>query len=133
MTTTLHIRIGTDDSFDGLIDRLGTIDAGEDVPPEQAVLAVENAATLGRLLRPTNLEILRAVARHELGSIRELARLLDRGPAEVLDNVNQLEDYGLLRLGPDGRAKRPIVWYDELDIEVPLFDGSEVIEDEASA
>lgn len=133
MTTTLHIRIGTDDSFDGLIDRLGAIDADEEVPPEQAVLAVESAATLGRLLRPTNLEILQAVARHEPGSIRELARLLDRGPAEVLDNVNELEDYGLLRLEQEGRAKRPVVWYDELDVEVPLFDGAEPTEDEASA
>ena len=63
---------------------------------------------------------------------RELARLLDRGPAEVLDNVNELEDYGLLRLEQEGRAKRPVVWYDELDVEVPLFDEPEPV-DETSA
>jgi len=50
----------------------------------------------------------------------------------VLDNVNELEDYGLLRLEQEGRAKRPVVWYDELDIEVPLFDEPEPV-DEASA
>jgi len=34
-----------------------------------------------------------------------------------LENVNELADYGLLKLEEDGQAKRPVVWYDEIDVD----------------
>jgi predicted transcriptional regulator len=37
-----------------------------------------------------------------------------------LENVNELADYGLLKLEEDGQAKRPVVWYDEIDVDLPL-------------
>lgn len=130
--TTLHIRVETGTNvFDDLQDDLAAIDRGEDVEPdEDPVLSVESVAALSRMLRETNLELLRAIAEHEPESIRATARLVDRGPAEVLENVNELADYGLVRLEQDGRAKRPVVWYDaiEIDVRIPLHgpdDGEE--------
>jgi len=76
--------------------------------------------TFGRVFRSTNLELLEAIVEHEPESIRELARLVDRNPPEVLENVNELADYGLIELEEDGRAKRPVVWYDEIDADIPL-------------
>lgn len=123
MTRTLHIRLGPSDHSD-IEETLGALDAGEDVEPHPSELSVADFETLARIFSSTNLELLRAVIEHEPESIRELARVVDRNPPEVLDNVNELEDYGLIELQDDGRAKRPVVWYDELDVDIPLASGS---------
>lgn len=117
MTRTLHIQIGSTADRSDLEDALGTIDEGENVDPEPSHLVVESLATFGRIFRPTNLELLQAIAEHEPASIRELARLVDRHPPEVTDNVDELADYGLIELEQDGRSKRPSVWYDEIEVE----------------
>lgn len=124
--TTLHIRVEADAAVgDDLDDRLAALDHGEEVDPAEPVLSIESLALLGRILRETNLELLDAIATHEPSSIREAARLVERGPAEVLENVNELEEYGLLRLEQEGRSKRPVVDYDELDIDVQVPIGSD--------
>lgn len=122
MTRTLHITIGTRPDRSDLEETLGSIDAGEDVDPRPSRLTIENLATFGRVFRPTNLELLEAIVEHEPGSIRELARVVDRHPPEVTENVHELADYGLVELEEDGRAKRPTIWYDEIEFsgDVPL-------------
>ncbi|MDL0126547.1 hypothetical protein [Halobacterium salinarum] len=119
MTQTLHVQIKSADRSD-LEEHLKAIDTGEDVDPSEPTLSIENLETFGRVFRSTNLELLKAIVEHEPGSIRELARLVDRNPPEVLENVNELADYGLIELEEDGRAKRPVVWYDEIDADIPL-------------
>jgi predicted transcriptional regulator len=103
-----------------LKERLAALDAGEDVAPREPTLTVEDPATFGRVFRPTNLELLEAIVEHEPESIRALARVVDRHPPEVLDNVSELKDYGLVGLREEGRSKRPVVWYDEIDVDIPL-------------
>lgn len=119
MTRTLHVQIEPADRTD-LEDRLAAIDAGDNVEPGEPTLSIEDLETFGRVFRSTNLELLEAIVEHEPGSIRELARLVDRNPPEVLENVNELADYGLIELEADGRAKRPVVWYDKIDVDLPL-------------
>ena len=124
MTQTLHVQIKSADRSD-LEERLEAIDAGKDVNPSEPTLSIENLETFGRVFRSTNLELLEAIVEHEPESIRELARLVDRNPPEVLENVNELADYGLLELEEkNGRAKRPVVWYDEIDADLPLTTNS---------
>jgi len=120
MTRTLHVQISTSSNHNTLEDRLGMIDAEENVEPREPTLSIENLATFGRVFRPTNLELLEAIVEHQPESIRELARVVERHPPEVLDNVNELADYGLLELKKEGRSKRPVVWYDEIDVDLPL-------------
>lgn len=122
MTRTLHITIGTRPNHSDIEERLGTLDAGEDVDSHLSRLHIESLATFGRLFRPTNLELLNAIIEHEPASIRELARCVDRHPPEVTENVHELTDYGLIELKDEGRAKRPIVWYDAFEFsgDVPL-------------
>jgi predicted transcriptional regulator len=117
---TLHIRLaGADDERESTSDLLEALDSGEDIEPESdPVLRVESLATLGRVLRETNLELLDAIAEHEPESVRALARAVDRGPKEVLGNLNELEDYGLMAFEEDGRAKRPYLPYEEIDIDI---------------
>ncbi len=123
MTRTLHVRIQSGDRSD-LEERLAAIDAGEDVEPGEPTLSIEDLETFGRVFRSTNLELLEAIVEHEPESIRELARIVDRNPPEVLENVNELADYGLVELKEEGRSKRPVVWYDEIDVDLPLTTSS---------
>lgn len=122
MTRTLHIRFGTTSDRSDLEDRLGAIDADETIDARPSTLNVESLETFGRIFRPTNLTLLEAIAEQDPDSIRELARLVDRHPPEVTENVNELADYGLIELEEDGRAKRPTIWYDEIEFsgDVPL-------------
>ncbi|QCC52813.1 HVO_A0114 family putative DNA-binding protein [Halapricum salinum] len=122
MSQTLHVQIGTRPDRSDLKETLASIDDGETVEPEPSRLVVESLETFGRVFRATNLELLEAIAEHEPDSIRELARLVDRHPPEVSENVSELEDYGLVRIDDHGRSKRPRVWYDEIEIsgDVPL-------------
>ena len=117
MTRTLHVHFGTAPDHGDLEETLGAIDAGEDVEPHPSHLTVENLETFQRVFRPTNLELLHAIADHEPESIRELARAVDRHPPEVTDNINELADFGLVELKDEGRAKRPTLWYDEIEVE----------------
>ena len=122
MTDTLHVRIGTTTDRGDLEETLEAIDDGDAVEPEPARLSVESLELFGRIFRPTNLELLEAIAEHEPASIRELARIVERHPPEVTENVHELADDGLVELVEDGRAKRPTIWYDEIEIsgDVPL-------------
>jgi len=120
MTQTLHVRINSSSDRSDLEDTLAALDAGESVDPKPSTLSMEDLETFGRIFRPTNLKLLEAIADHEPDSIRELARIVGRHPPEVTENVTELADYGLVELEQNGRAKRPVVWYDEIDIDLPI-------------
>lgn len=122
MTRTLHIQIGDSPDRTDLEPDLETIDDQgiEAVETRPSTMVVADLETFGRVFRSTNLELLEAIAEHEPESIRELARIVDRNPPEVLDNVNELWHHGLVELEKEGRAKRPTVWYDEIAADLPL-------------
>lgn len=86
-------------------------------------LAALSADELGTLCRPTRVELLRAVARGTPASMREAARLVDRDVHGVHDDLRELAGLGVLDLEREGRARRPVVDYDDLRVEVALADG----------
>ena len=122
MTRTLHVRIGTSPDRSDLEETFEAFDTAGEEPTRSAdpTLSVESLETFGRIFRPTNLELLEAIAEHQPDSIRELARIVDRHPPDVLDNVTELADYGLIEFEEHGRSKRPVIWYDEIDADIPL-------------
>ena len=120
MTRTLHVRVATAADRTGLVADLEALDEGEEPTPTEPELSVENIETFGRIFRPTNLTLLQAIVEHEPESIRALARAVDRNPPEVLSNINELVNYGLVELEEHGQAKRPVLWYDEIAIDIPL-------------
>lgn len=120
MSHTLNVTIGQNTDRTDIEERLAAVDAGEKVEPRDSTLSVENLETFGRIFRPTNLKLLEAITTHEPQSIRELARTVDRHPPEVLNNINELVNYGLVELVQEGRSKRPVVWYDEITVDMPL-------------
>lgn len=83
-------------------------------------LNFEDPAQIQRLLTPKRLELLRSVMVDPPESIRALAARLDRNVSDVHEDVQLLVEYGVIRLEPAGRAKRPAIPFDEIHIEVRL-------------
>lgn len=127
---TLHVRFrhGKDEQLE---EALAALDRGETPPPHLEVV-YHDAADVHRVTRPKSLELLRAIVQHRPDSIRETARLVERDVSQVHRNLTELEELHLLDLVDDGQAKRPVVWYDAIDIDLPLVDPV-ADSDEASA
>ncbi|EMA06721.1 Predicted transcriptional regulator [Haloarcula vallismortis] len=127
---TLHIRFreGSDDDIE---DALAALDQGE-TPESHFEVVYHDPADVHRVTRPKSLELLRAIVQHEPESIRETARLVDRDVSQVHRNLNELEELHLVDLTDDGQSKRPSVWYDAIDIDLPLVT-PDVGSDEATA
>ncbi|WP_438266780.1 HVO_A0114 family putative DNA-binding protein [Haloarchaeobius salinus] len=68
------------------------------------------------------MELLRAIVQHEPTSICETARLVDRDVSQVHRNLIELEELHLIDLVEEGGAKRPVVWYDAIVINLPLVE-----------
>ncbi|OVE86033.1 HVO_A0114 family putative DNA-binding protein [Natronolimnobius baerhuensis] len=115
---TMHIRFQRGDE-DSLRDALRGLDRGEEVAPHFEVI-FDHPDDVHRVTRPKNLELLRALVQHEPESIRETARLVDRDVRQVHTNLEELESLHLLEFEEDGRRKRPTVWYDSIEVDLPL-------------
>ena len=93
-----------------------------DVPDEDAPrrLSFETTDQLNRVFSPRAIELLQAIAQEEPASMREAARLVERDIKQVSENLERLEEYAVIEFVEEGRAKRPVVPYDEIDIRLPL-------------
>jgi len=92
-------------------------DPDEDAPRR---LSFETTDQLAQVFTPRAIELLQAIAQEEPASIREAARLVDRDIRQVSENLERLEEYGVVEFVNEGRAKRPVVPCDEIDIQLPL-------------
>jgi predicted transcriptional regulator len=117
---TLEIRVEpTERTRAEVREKVRALERGEPVESE-FVLTFEDEADLVRLVTEPNLELLRVIARHEPGSMRETADLVDRDFKEVHRNLTELEAMNVIELREEGRAKRPVMRYDALDVRIPL-------------
>lgn len=118
--TTLEIRIGERDrTRRETLERIEAAQQGESVE-ERHVLNIERERDVTRVLSEVNLELIRTIAKHEPASMRETAELVDRDFKEVHRNLTELETLGLIEFEQDGRAKRPIVPYDDIRLDIDL-------------
>ncbi|MFC7081037.1 MarR family transcriptional regulator [Halorussus caseinilyticus] len=120
--TTLTIRVQSAESFfeDALAD-LERLEPDEEVE-ERHVLSLPDEEALDRVLNPKNLALLRTTLNQDPASVRELARLVGRDVKNVSTAINELAELGVVELVRDGRAKRPVVWYDEIEVRYALRD-----------
>ena len=100
-------------------ERIAAMERGEDTESRH-VLVLEDDADLARLVSETNIELLRAIRNHEPTSMRETAVLVERDHKEVHRNLTELETLGIIEFERDGRAKRPIVRFDAIEIDIPV-------------
>ncbi|XGI83198.1 hypothetical protein ACEU6E_07905 [Halorutilales archaeon Cl-col2-1] len=118
--TTLHVKyMESDKALEKPLEGIREMEEGGE-PDETPMVIVTTKEDLNRVTRDTTIDLINAVAKHEPESIRQTARLVDRSPIDVKKNLDELERIGLIRLEEEDGAKRPVVWYDTLDLEVPV-------------
>jgi predicted transcriptional regulator len=83
-------------------------------------LSFETTDQLGQVFTPRAIDLLHAIAQAEPESIRATARLVDRDIKQVSANLERLEEHGVVELVSEGQAKRPVVPYDEIGIQLSL-------------
>lgn len=124
MSETLHIQVETaDEFFEQVKQDAAAVNEGSDID-DVDVLSVPDLATLSRVLSKTNLELIQAIAEHEPGSMREAARLVERDIKNVSEDLNFLAELDIVEIETDGRAKRPVVPYDDIEVDIPVRERS---------
>lgn len=76
---------------------------------------------------PETLDLLDTVRRERPTSINHAARAAGRDVSNVHDELTRLANTGVIYFVKEGRAKRPVVWFDELVIDVPIGSGHESV------
>ena len=104
-----------DDVTDG-IEALERGDAVDSTP----TLSFTNYDDLMDTLTPRVLDLIEAIRREEPASINETARVIDRDVKNVHEELSRLAQLGIIFFGEDGQSKRPVVWFDELVINLPF-------------
>lgn len=99
------------------IDRAERWEAGETVPH---VVNFQDPSDLRALLTDRRIELLRSVMADRPESIRALAQRLDRDVKSVHDDLQVLGTYDVVRYEVDGRAKRPLVPYDTIEVSLEI-------------
>ena len=99
------------------LDRLERWEAGEEVPH---VINFQNPSDLRALLTDRRVELLRSIMTERPDSIRQLAERVDRDVKTVHDDLQVLADYDLIHFEPAGRAKRPFVPYDSIEVSLEI-------------
>lgn len=102
MTRVLHLT--TDGAADG--EGSDTLDLDE--------------AAVSQVMRPTTIALLRTIVAENPESIRATAEAVDRDVKNVHRNLMDLSRLGVVEFEWEGRARRPVVPYDELSVSVPL-------------
>lgn len=97
-----------------------TVAEGEEAP---AVVSFATVRELRKVLTTRRIELLRTLTTIDgaAESIAALAAALDRDYKPVHDDVTLLEDYGLVFLVTEGRAKRPYLPYERIHLDVDLL------------
>jgi|APHM01.1.fsa_nt_gi Predicted transcriptional regulator len=83
-------------------------------------VAVTTADELCGLLTAQTVELLQTSARKQLTSIRDAARLVGRDIKTVHYEPIRLGRRDLVAFADNGRARRPVVVYDKLVVEITL-------------
>jgi predicted transcriptional regulator len=118
--STLVVTVESDEEFhDSVHDAIGSLEAGEPVDATPT-LSFANYEDLLGTLTPSVLELIAAVRREEPESINETARVVDRDVKNVHEELTRLAQLGIVYFEEEGRSKRPVVWFDELVIDLPF-------------
>lgn len=98
-------------------ERLARWEAGESVP---YVVNFQDPSDLRALLTDRRVELLRSVMADPPASIRALADRLDRDVKTVHEDLGVLAEYDVVQFDQDGRAKRPLVPYDTIEVSLEI-------------
>jgi predicted transcriptional regulator len=115
---TLRITIASaEDAFDETVAAAG---AAEDGEQRDAVVSLEAATGIRKLLTDRRLELLRSLMGQPAESITELTDRLDRSYSAVHEDVEILAEYGIVQYREAGQSKQPFVPYETIEFDVTI-------------
>lgn len=118
--STLVVTVESEADFqESIVDAISSLEIGEpvDSPP---ILSFTDYEELMGTLTPSVLDLIAAIRREEPASINETARVVDRDVKNVHDELTRLAQLGIIYFEEEGRRKRPVVWFNELLIDLPF-------------
>ncbi|ERH00711.1 MAG: putative transcriptional regulator [Halonotius sp. J07HN6] len=118
--STLVVTVKSSSEFvDDITETIETLDRDERVetPP---TLSFESYDELMETLTPRVLDLIEAIRHEEPASINETARVVDRDVKNVHEELSRLAQLGIVFFEEEGQRKRPVVWFDELVINLPF-------------
>lgn len=121
--STLVVTVTSSKQFHGdVTDEIEQLDAGEpvDTPPTLSFTSYEE---LLKTFTPTTLDLIETIRREQPASMNEAARAVDRDVKNVYEQLNRLEKMGVIYFSEEGQSKRPVVWFDELIVDIELARG----------
>jgi len=113
---TLRITVG---SVESMVDAaVAQLDG--DGPAEEAVRAFDSVADIRQLLTDRRLELMRSIMTAPPDSISDLADRLGRNYSDVHGDVEVLADHDIVYFDTDGRAKRPVIPYERVRVDIEV-------------
>lgn len=104
------------DDITGGIQALNTASPATSPP----TLSFRSYDELMETLTPRALDLIEAIRQEEPASINETARVVDRDVKNVHGELRRLAQLGIIFFESEGQKKRPVVWFDELIINLPF-------------
>jgi predicted transcriptional regulator len=118
--TTLVVTVRSPGEFGANVtDDIESLERDEPVD-SAPTLAFTSYDDLMGTLTPRVLELIEAIRREGPSSINETARVVDRDVKNVHEELTRLARLGVVLFEEEGRSKRPVVWFDELIIDLPF-------------
>jgi len=111
---TLEIRVGSPAEFSEDTAKAFAEDHGGDS------LWFESPQQVLRLFSKARYQLLETIGSEQPESKNELVEFTGRDSKSVYRDLNMLEEYGIVGYEQEGRRKRPVILYDEIDIEIDL-------------
>ncbi len=118
--STLVMTVKSSSGFhDDVTDGIKALERGDavDSPP---TLSFTSYDELMETLTPRVLDLIEAIRREEPSSINETARVVDRDVKNAHEELSRLAQLSIIFFEEDGHSKRPVVWFDELVINLPF-------------
>jgi predicted transcriptional regulator len=123
--TTLVVTVQSSGEFhDDVRSAIRALERGDSVDSSPTI-SFENYDELMETLTPRVLDLIEAIRREEPASINETARVIGRDIKNVHEELSRLARLGIIYYEDEGRSKRPVVWFDELVINLPFEPNAE--------
>lgn len=110
---------GIEQALDEGTERLQKSIEGEDMP---VVVTFDDPERIREILTPKRRELVKAIIVGEPGSVKELAEITERGLSEVHQDLKVLEQNKIIYFEKDGRKKKPVMPYDDIEVRYNLRD-----------
>jgi predicted transcriptional regulator len=123
--TTLLVTVETDQQFyeevTANLERLERGEAADSTP----TLSFHSYDDLMSTFTSSTLDLLATIRREQPASMNEAARAVERDVKNVHEQLTRLESLGVIYFAEEGQSKRPVVWFDDLVIDIPFSEETE--------